>query len=43
MKKNTWADIVYMAGYYDQSHFIRNFKSFTGEDPPSCFFEEKIW
>lgn len=35
-----WADIVYQAGYYDQSHFIRNFKAFTGEDPSSYFFEE---
>ncbi|MDY0906519.1 helix-turn-helix domain-containing protein [Pedobacter sp. CFBP9032] len=40
-KKNSWANIVYLAGYYDQSHFIRNFKSFTGEDPSSYFFEEK--
>lgn len=28
-----WSDLVYGAGFYDQSHFIRNFKSFTGEDP----------
>jgi len=40
--KNTpWADIVYQAGYYDQSHFIRNFKAFTGEDPSAYFFEEE--
>jgi AraC-like DNA-binding protein len=36
-----WADIVFKAGYYDQSHFIRNFKAFTGEDPTSYMFEEK--
>jgi AraC-like DNA-binding protein len=35
-----WADIVYQAGYYDQSHFIRNFKAFTGEDPSSYYFDE---
>jgi AraC-like DNA-binding protein len=33
-----WADIVYAAGYYDQSHFIRNFKAFTGEDPSAYLF-----
>jgi AraC-like DNA-binding protein len=38
--ETSWADIVYQAGYYDQSHFIRNFKAFTGEDPSSYFFEE---
>jgi len=40
--KNTpWADIVYQSGYYDQSHFIRNFKAFTGEDPTAYYFDEK--
>lgn len=38
-KKQTWAEIVYESGYYDQSHFIRNFKAFTGEDPASYYFE----
>lgn len=36
-----WADVVYEAGYYDQSHFIRNFKAFTGEDPSEYIFAEK--
>lgn len=36
-----WADVVYRAGYYDQSHFIRNFKAFTGEDPTAYLFEEQ--
>ena len=36
----TRADIVYASGYYDQSHFIRNFKSFTGEDPTAFAFEK---
>ncbi len=40
-EKCTWSDIVYQSGYYDQSHFIRNFKAFTGEDPSSYFFEER--
>ncbi len=42
-KKNSWAEIVYKSGYYDQSHFIQNFKAFTGEDPSSYFFEKKTW
>ena len=40
-KKNSWTEIVYQSGYYDQSHFIKNFKAFTGEDPSSYFFEKK--
>ena len=34
-----WSDIVYETGFYDQSHFIRNFKSFTGEEPSSYLFD----
>ncbi len=41
LKNTSWAEIVYQSGYYDQSHFIRNFKAFTGEDPSSYYFEEK--
>ncbi len=38
-----WADIVYVSGFYDQSHFIKNFKEFTGEHPSKYqFFEENI-
>lgn len=40
-KKSTWAAIVYQSGYYDQSHFIRNFKAFTGEDPSTYYFEKE--
>ncbi len=39
-KTADWADVVYRAGYYDQSHFIRNFKAFTGEDPSRYIFSE---
>jgi AraC-like DNA-binding protein len=40
-KKREWAEIVYLSGYYDQSHFIRDFKAFTGEDPSAYAFDEK--
>lgn len=36
-----WAEIIFLSGYYDQSHFIRNFKAFTGEDPSAYFFQEQ--
>lgn len=36
-----WAGLAYESGFYDQSHFIRNFKAFTGEDPSSYGFDEK--
>lgn len=40
-KDNTcWADIVFLAGFYDQSHFIKNFKEFTGEEPSKYPFLE---
>jgi AraC-like DNA-binding protein len=35
----TWCDVTYHSGFYDQSHFIRNFKSFTGEDPSDYGFD----
>lgn len=34
-----WADIVYQSGFYDQAHFIKNFKEFIGEDPSSYGFD----
>lgn len=34
----SWADVVHASGYFDQSHFIRNFKEFTGEDPTAYEF-----
>lgn len=38
---NSWGDLVYQSGFYDQSHFIKNFKEFTGEDPSAYGFNEK--
>lgn len=38
-----WADIIYQSGFYDQSHFIKNFKEFSGEDPSKYgFFENSM-
>lgn len=36
-----WSDLVYDSGFYDQSHFIKNFREFTGEDPSSYGFDEE--
>jgi AraC-like DNA-binding protein len=37
----SWAELAYEAGFADQSHFIRNFKAFTGEGPSDYGFDEK--
>jgi AraC-like DNA-binding protein len=36
----SWSGLAYEAAFYDQSHFIRNFNSFTGENPASYAFDE---
>ncbi len=36
-----WSDVVHLAGYYDQAHFIKNFKAFTGEEPGRYGFDKK--
>lgn len=36
-----WSDVVYLGGFYDQSHFIKNFKEFTGEEPSNYGFGEE--
>ncbi len=36
-----WTDIYLRAGFYDQSHFIKNFKEFTGEEPSRYGFTEE--
>lgn len=37
----SWMDIAFHSGYYDQAHFIRDFKEFSGEDPSAYLFDEK--
>lgn len=36
-----WSDVTYLAGFYDQSHFIKNFKEFTGEEPSNYGFNDQ--
>ncbi|HTB52320.1 MAG TPA: helix-turn-helix transcriptional regulator [Ferruginibacter sp.] len=37
---NSLTDLTYEVGFYDQAHFIKEFKNFTGETP-EAFFSEK--
>lgn len=39
-RKMSWSELGLETGFYDQSHFIRNFKAFTGEDPSKYFFDQ---
>ena len=39
-KKMSWSEVAQYSGFYDQSHFISNFREFTGEDPSKYFFED---
>ena len=39
-KRHSLAALGLSSGYYDQSHFTKNFKAFTGEDPGKYFFDE---
>jgi AraC-like DNA-binding protein len=39
-KKLSWSEVGLESGFYDQPHFIRNFKAFTGEDPTRYFFDQ---
>lgn len=36
-----WSDVSFLAGFYDQSHFIKNFKEFTGEEPSTYGFTKE--
>jgi AraC-like DNA-binding protein len=36
-----WMTIVEKSGFYDQPHFSKDFKSFTGEEPSSWMFDAR--
>lgn len=43
-----WQDVTHTCGYFDQSHFIREFRRFAGEAPNTYFqrlyhFEPMLW
>jgi len=40
-KERSWVQVALESGFFDQSHFIKNFKEFTGEEPSSYGFDEK--
>jgi methylphosphotriester-DNA--protein-cysteine methyltransferase len=35
--------LAHTAGYFDQAHFIKDFKSFTGQTPHDFFASAKFW
>ncbi len=39
-QKKSWLELSHLSGYFDQSHFIKNFKIFSGEDPSAYVFDE---
>lgn len=39
-EKKDYLDVILDNGYFDQSHFIKDFQRFTGE-PPSSFLQER--
>lgn len=46
---NSWSqshrltDLAYTAGYFDQAHFIKDFRSFTGQSPQDFFKSSRYW
>jgi AraC-like DNA-binding protein len=40
-KVSDWHDLIYQCGYYDQSHFIREFTQFTGKRP-SIYIKDNL-
>lgn len=36
----SWVKVALRSGFFDQSHFIKNFKEFTGEEPSKYGFDD---
>jgi AraC-like DNA-binding protein len=43
LKGKTLTQVAYDCGYYDQSHFINEFKEFSGFTPKEFFAKQHIW
>lgn len=41
--EQTLTALSYDAGYFDQSHFIKDFRSFTGQNPQAFFKSSSYW
>jgi AraC-like DNA-binding protein len=39
----SFTEAAYSAGYYDQAHFIKDFRSFTGQTPHDFFKAPPLW
>lgn len=37
-----WVDVALRCGYYDQAHFIREFRRYTGESPAAYFHHQNL-
>lgn len=42
-QKESFTTIAHSAGYFDQSHFIKDFKSFAGQSPKEFFESPSFW
>jgi methylphosphotriester-DNA--protein-cysteine methyltransferase len=39
----SFTEAAYSAGYYDQAHFIKDFRAFTGQTPHDFFKAPPLW
>jgi AraC-like DNA-binding protein len=42
-EKTTFTELAYEAGYFDQAHFTKEFKTFTGLTPSEFFKSNSFW